>query len=126
MTATKERLHRPQLADGCLWGLAPQSSPLPICAVYRSSALGEHSEPRLPARTGRSGNGKIRPGEIPFTASSGHSKNVIYLSAIALYFDFPLVAISSAPSGGMGRLALTGPQRHLGSLQLLLSLKLGR
>src|SRR4030081_2085413 len=37
-------------ADGCLWGLAPQSSPLPICAVYRSSALGEHAEPRLPAQ----------------------------------------------------------------------------
>jgi len=42
-----------EVADGCLWGLAPQSSPSPICAVYPSSAFGEHWEPRLPAKNGR-------------------------------------------------------------------------
>jgi hypothetical protein len=40
-------------ADGCLWALAPQCSPSPKCAVYLSSALREHWEPRLPAKSRR-------------------------------------------------------------------------
>jgi hypothetical protein len=50
---------RPALADGCLWGLVPQSGPSPICAAYRSSAFGEHWEPRLPARSGLSKKPRI-------------------------------------------------------------------
>jgi len=37
------------LADGCLWGLAPQSIPSPTRAVHPSSAFGELWEQRLPA-----------------------------------------------------------------------------
>jgi hypothetical protein len=42
----------PLLADDCLWGLAPQSSPWPKSAVYPSAAFGEDGESRLPATSG--------------------------------------------------------------------------
>jgi hypothetical protein len=38
------------MADDWIWGLAPQSSPSPICAAYPSSAFSEHWEPRLSIR----------------------------------------------------------------------------
>jgi len=48
-TSIAPSLDGPLLADGCLWALASQCSPSPKCAVYPSSALREHWEPRLPA-----------------------------------------------------------------------------
>jgi hypothetical protein len=39
----------PQMADDCLWALAPQSCPSPKCAAYPTAAFGEHWEPRLSA-----------------------------------------------------------------------------
>ena len=50
------------LADGCLWALVPQSSPSPKCAVYPSSALREHWEPRLSATFGHSCFKKLASG----------------------------------------------------------------
>jgi len=53
-------LGRQLLADGCLWGLAPQSRHSPICLYFPSSAFGEHWEPRLPASCGHSLAAEIR------------------------------------------------------------------
>jgi hypothetical protein len=54
MAALEQKLDRLLLVDGCLWALAPQCSPSPKCAVYPSSALREHWEPRLPANSSSS------------------------------------------------------------------------
>ena len=47
------------MAGCCLWGVAPQCSPSSKCAVLPSSAIGEHWEPRLPAKTGGT---QVHPG----------------------------------------------------------------
>ena len=49
-------------ADGCLWELAPQSSPSPIYQYFPLSALVEYWEPRLPANTRRSASPPKLPG----------------------------------------------------------------
>jgi hypothetical protein len=54
MSAMERNALGPLLADDCLWGLAPQSSPWPKSAVYPSAAFGEDGESRLPATSGHS------------------------------------------------------------------------
>jgi hypothetical protein len=83
------------LADDCLWGLAPQSSPSPICAAYPSSAFSEYWEPRLPAKSSRSGccNACLRPAIRPteVRTSTGTIRRVD-LNIIAV-IDEPVVRI---------------------------------
>jgi hypothetical protein len=62
MSGIERKSLRPLVADGCLWELAPQSSPSPIYQYFPLSALVEYWEPRLPANFGRSCPNKLTPG----------------------------------------------------------------